>query len=98
MPRGSKPGERRGGRKKGTPNKITQTVKAAFEAAFRDAQADPEHPSNLANFSKEYPKDFITAAAKLIPAEISGKLSGNLTVTPNVSLVVEGMVGKKGKA
>ncbi len=28
MPRGSKPGERRGGRKKGTPNKATAEIKA----------------------------------------------------------------------
>ena len=28
MPRGSKPGERRGGRKAGTPNKATREVKA----------------------------------------------------------------------
>lgn len=28
MPRGSQPGERRGGRKKGTPNKATAEVKA----------------------------------------------------------------------
>ncbi len=27
---GAKPGERRGGRKKGTPNKITADIKAAF--------------------------------------------------------------------
>jgi hypothetical protein len=32
MPRGSKPGERRGGRKKGTPNKLTQDVMAKLEA------------------------------------------------------------------
>jgi hypothetical protein len=29
MPRGAKPGERRGGRKKGTPNKVTADVRAA---------------------------------------------------------------------
>jgi len=28
MPAGSKPGERRGGRQKGTPNKVTANVKA----------------------------------------------------------------------
>lgn len=28
MPRGSKPGERRGGRQKGTPNKVTAEIKA----------------------------------------------------------------------
>lgn len=31
MPRGSKSGERRGGRKKGTPNKATAGIKAAFQ-------------------------------------------------------------------
>lgn len=32
MPRGSKPGERRGGRKKGVPNKITMVQREAFQA------------------------------------------------------------------
>jgi len=31
MPRGSKPGERRGGRKKGTPNKKSQDVQAMLD-------------------------------------------------------------------
>jgi hypothetical protein len=30
MPRGSAPGERRGGRQKGTPNKLTAEVQAAI--------------------------------------------------------------------
>jgi hypothetical protein len=34
MPRGSKPGERRGGRQKGTPNKITRTVRQNTLEAF----------------------------------------------------------------
>lgn len=34
---GSKPGERRGGRQKGTPNKITRDVKAAAQAYTQDA-------------------------------------------------------------
>lgn len=33
MPRGSKPGERRGGRKKGTPNKRTMAERAALAAS-----------------------------------------------------------------
>lgn len=36
MPRGSKPGERRGGRKPGTPNKATEHAKSLF-AAFHEA-------------------------------------------------------------
>lgn len=31
MPRGSKPGERRGGRKKGTPNKVTKETREVFK-------------------------------------------------------------------
>ena len=38
MPRGSKPGERRGGRKRGTPNKSTN---AAIKAAGSDPNLSP---------------------------------------------------------
>lgn len=92
MGRGSKPGERRGGRKKGTPNKLTQSVKQAFEVAFRDAQLDPKSPSNLTVFRDQYPREFIAAASKLIPAEIKGNLG--VTVTPNVNLIIRGMSGE----
>lgn len=34
MPRGSKPGERRGGRKKGVPNKVTAEARDAFKAIY----------------------------------------------------------------
>ena len=34
MPRGSKPGERRGGRAKGTPNKMTKTLKESILGAL----------------------------------------------------------------
>lgn len=34
---GSKPGERRGGRKKGTPNKATRDVKAAAQKYTKEA-------------------------------------------------------------
>jgi hypothetical protein len=41
MPRGSKPGERRGGRQKGTPNKATVAKAAALKAASADPTATP---------------------------------------------------------
>jgi hypothetical protein len=41
MPRGSKPGERRGGRQPGTPNKKTALVNAAFAAASPNAGLSP---------------------------------------------------------
>lgn len=37
MPRGSKPGERRGGRAKGTPNKITSEIKAIAQQYGQEA-------------------------------------------------------------
>jgi hypothetical protein len=41
MPRGSKPGERRGGRQPGTPNKTTALVNAAFSAATSNPELSP---------------------------------------------------------
>src|SRR5262249_28782301 len=41
MPRGSKPGERRGGRGRGTPNKTTVAKAAALEAASANPNITP---------------------------------------------------------
>ena len=41
MPRGSKPGERRGGRQRGTPNKSTVLKNAATAAAANDPNLSP---------------------------------------------------------
>jgi hypothetical protein len=41
MPRGSKPGERRGGRQKGTPNKKTVLRNAGLSAAAADPNVSP---------------------------------------------------------
>lgn len=71
--RGSKPGERRGGRKAGTPNKLTRTVKQAFEEAFGGMQADPK--VKLEQWGKDNPTEFYKLAARLIPAEIDAKVT-----------------------
>src|SRR5262245_21302231 len=41
MPRGSKPGERRGGRQPGTPNKTTVLAHTAFAAATSKPELSP---------------------------------------------------------
>jgi hypothetical protein len=41
MPSGSKPGERRGGRQPGTPNKKTALINAAFDAATSNPDLSP---------------------------------------------------------
>jgi hypothetical protein len=60
MPRGSKPGERRGGRKKGVPNKITKNVREAFLQAFNE-EAGVEY---LRRVAKKDFKTFCTLLAK----------------------------------
>lgn len=76
--KGSKPGERRGGRQKGTPNKLTRSVKQAFEDAFVTMQDDPV--TKLEAWGKANPTDFYKLAARLIPAEITGQGGGPLVV------------------
>lgn len=66
MPRGSAPGERRGGRQKGTPNKITTQCKAVLTAAF-------EQIGGLEAFvawGKNNQTAFYQLWGKMIPAEI----------------------------
>jgi hypothetical protein len=71
------------------PNKLTKTVKEAFETVFRDLQKDPKNPANLRNWAKAEPDKFYPLAAKLIPTEVRGEM--NHTVTPNINCVVEAM-------
>lgn len=70
-----KPGDRANpkGRPKGTPNKLTRTVKETVLSVFQNLQEDPKH--NLTAFAKKYPKDFYNIAAKLIPTELTGEIS-----------------------
>lgn len=100
MPRGEhlpkpKKGERTpgSGRKPGTPNKITRTVKEIIAGAVQAAQEDPKHPANVANFAKTHPKEFWQVASKLIPEEIKATLAGQ--VRYEVGVVVEAMGGGK---
>lgn len=69
---------KKGGRKKGTPNVATRTVKETVLAVFNDIQEDPK--VNLRAFAEKYPRDFYQIAAKLIPTEISGKVDGELKI------------------
>jgi hypothetical protein len=60
------------GRTKGTPNKLTRTVKECVLEAFNKLQ---EHPtSNILAWAEKNPKDFYQVAAKLIPTELNGQV------------------------
>jgi len=60
-------GKKWGGRKKGTPNKITTSIKEGFKLAF-DAIGGHEE---LAKWGAENRTEFYKLASKLIPTEIA---------------------------
>lgn len=64
--RGSKPGERRGGRKKGTPNKLTRSFKEAIEVAFEQVGG----AKYLVRMATEQPVAFMTLIGKVLPTQI----------------------------
>jgi len=77
----SKGNEKKGGRTKGTPNKLTKTVKETVLAVFNDLQQDPE--ANLLSWAKSEPTEFYKIASKLIPTEVNAQVEGKI-ITYNV--------------
>jgi len=91
MPRGSKPGERRGGRKKGVPNKATVLAASVREAMMREG-CDPVAVLAQVAMGKRRGKNvghMVRAAseltqylyAKLVRAEITGVAGGPIETT-----------------
>lgn len=61
------------GREVGKQNKLTISVKKAFEDAFNELQADPK--VKLSEWAKSNPDEFYRLATKLIPNAVA--LSGD---------------------
>lgn len=81
---GSKPGERRGGRQKGTPNKTTATMKQAIAMVYEKLQRDEARKDrtagdhgHFAKWAKDHPTEFYKIAAKLLPLQIGGVDDGD---------------------
>lgn len=80
MPRGSKPGERRGGRKQGVPNKLTSLARNVIAqvaeelgGATRFAAWAKESPENeSAYWTRVYPR--------LLPVQITGPDDGPVKI------------------
>ena len=66
-----KKGHKLSGSRKGTPNKLTKSVKEVFQAAFDEMQ-QTKH-ANLLTWGKENPNEFYRLTAKLIPAAMEVK-------------------------
>lgn len=86
-PKGKSTGPKKGGRQKGTQNKVTVSVRQAFKEAFDHLQADTEHPAHLKNWGAANPKEFYQIAQKLIPQEISGPDGGDIPIKVSVGFI-----------
>ena len=64
------------GRKEGSVNKLTKTVKERVLEVFNELQDDPT--ANMLNWAKSEPTEFYKIAAKLIPADINAKVEGKI--------------------
>jgi hypothetical protein len=84
MPKGSAPGERRGGRQKGTPNRITADIKALAQEYGADAIKTIVGIMN----TSENDTARLSAAKELIDRGY-GKASQAVEVNGEVGLVVQ---------
>jgi hypothetical protein len=64
------------GRKQGSQNKLTVTVKERVLDVFNQLQDDSE--ANMLAWAKNEPTEFYKIAAKLIPADINAKVEGKI--------------------
>lgn len=82
-------GAKTGGRKKGTQNKFTVSVKEAFKAAFDEMQESPE--TALATWAKTNQTEFFKLASKMIPAEVNANITAQESA---LDLLARGTKGK----
>jgi hypothetical protein len=68
MPRGSKPGERRGGRTKGIPNKLTGELKDMILTALAEAGG----VDYLKKQAESSPTAFMSLVGKVLPLTVNG--------------------------
>ena len=95
--RGSRPGEHRGGRKKGTPNRLGSTLRLAFEQTFLALQKVKRRklrdgslsaPVALTDWATANPGEYYKLAARLIPQEMSGPGGGPIPLGVSGSVMM----------
>ena len=68
------PGKKPPGRKKGVPNKLTQSLKAAFEASFNDPKVGGV--KWLIKLAKNHPVAYASLFARMLPLDLNLKPPG----------------------
>lgn len=71
--------ERKSGRKRGTPNKITTAFKDAVRTVYEEIGGN----TAFAAWAKENPTDFYKIASRLIPTEIASRENSGITIIVN---------------
>ena len=61
--------QKTGGRKKGTPNRVTATVRETFEKVFNALQDGRD--ADLEVWARDNPTEFYKLAARLIPVDMT---------------------------
>lgn len=74
---------RTGGRKAGTPNKLTTTIKSAIEASFETVGG----ADYLARMANEQPAAYMTLLGKVLPAQVQADVA--LIGMPTIQLGVQ---------
>lgn len=82
MARGSKPGERRGGRKPGTPNKLSGDVKAMILAALQEKGG----VDYLVAQAGENATAFLSLVGKVLPMTVAGDPDNPVKVAGKIEL------------
>ena len=78
-------GKKTGGRKAGTPNKLTVSAKEAFEFAFNEIGGAEE----LARWAKGNPDSFYRLYARLIPNQLTGADGKDLLPSDHPAVVMD---------
>jgi hypothetical protein len=89
--RGSKPGERRGGRSKGTPNKTTGALKEAILLAAEQTGSDGKGEGGLIGYLKRVAHTDIKAFAgllgRVLPMQVAGDPDNPVVVAGEIRLI-----------
>jgi hypothetical protein len=79
--RGSAPGERRGGRQKGTPNKTTALLKDAILMAATEAGGADGLTGYLKAQASENPGPFMSLLGKVLPMQLAGDPDAPISIS-----------------
>jgi hypothetical protein len=86
MPRGSNPGERRGGRQKGTPNKLTGELKEMILEAANLAGGAGGTVQYLQTQASANPTAFMSLLGRVLPMTVGGDKDNPINIRSTIEI------------